>query len=287
MLDVVSAKSDVPAPRSPCQEGDMMLSKILSSAALLGTSLWAPSAWSVDPPGSKPGDDALTCEQVYAQGADETQREQQKRAAKNEQLRHQRDVTGALVAGAMLTGGLGGTGPAAQKAAEAQAATQMAMLTPPPPNLRKERLKQLWTQKRCEKRPLDDDLTCEQLATELSAYVQQMQPGAQALAISQQQQATQALSTLDRRRTEHQLLAPLATAGALDPTGASKRAYVAALGAQAAKEHAEDEAAKNSPLAQQATSQSQQLAAQGQAMQADARMQHLMRLAQQKGCTRK
>ena len=128
-----------------------MLSKMLSSAALLGASLWSPCAWPVDPPGSKPGDDALTCEQIYAQGAAESQREQQERNAKTEELKRQGTATRTLVIGAMLTGGMGGTGQAAQKAGETQAATQMAMLTPQPPapNPRKERLRQLWTQKNC------------------------------------------------------------------------------------------------------------------------------------------
>jgi hypothetical protein len=132
----------------------------------------------------------------------------------------------------------------------------------------------------------DDALTCEQLATELMPYIVQMRAGVQALATSQQQLGTQALSTLEQRRLEHQLLAPLATAGALDPTGASKRAYVAAAAAQAAKEAAESEAAASSPLAQHATSQSEKLAAQGQVMQGDARLQQLMRLARQKECGR-
>jgi len=130
-----------------------MLSRILSSAALLGASLWSPFAWPVDPPGSKPGDDALTCEQIYAQGAAESQREQQEHAAKTEELKRQTNGTRALVICAALTGGMGGTAQAAQKAAEGQAATQMAMLTPQPtaPNPRKERLLQLWTQKHCTK----------------------------------------------------------------------------------------------------------------------------------------
>jgi hypothetical protein len=129
-----------------------MLFKILGSVTLLGSSLWAPYAWPVDPPGSKPGDDALSCEQIYAQGLAESQREQQERNAKSEELRRQGNATRALLTGATLTGGMGGTGQMAQKAAEGQAATEMAMLAPPAPNPRKERLLQLWTQKHCEKK---------------------------------------------------------------------------------------------------------------------------------------
>lgn len=103
-------------------------------------------------PGVMPGDDALTCEQIYAQGMAETQRDQQERAQRNEQLRSQRAATGALMTGAMLTGGLGGTGQAAQVAAESQADKQMAMLSAPQSNPRMDHLKEMWTQKHCVKR---------------------------------------------------------------------------------------------------------------------------------------
>jgi hypothetical protein len=79
----------------------------------------------------------------------EAQRDQQERTQRNEQLRAQRDATGALVAGAMLAGGLGGTGQAAQMAVEAQADKQMGLLSAPRSNPRMETLKQLWAQKHC------------------------------------------------------------------------------------------------------------------------------------------
>jgi DNA polymerase III alpha subunit len=88
----------------------------------------------------------------------------------------------------------------------------------------------------------DEAMTCEQIATELAPHAQQLQPNLQALATSQQEQYAVARHRLDARRKEHEALAPLATAGALDPTGASKRAYQAAATAQAAKEKSENEA---------------------------------------------
>jgi len=136
-------------------------------------------------------------------------------------------------------------------------------------------------------RPGDDALTCDQIATELMPYMQQMRPGVQALAATQQQLNAQAMATGERRKVEHELLLPLATAGAFDPTGASKRAYQAAVVAQATKEHADNEAAANSTLAKQSKTQGDQMAAQAQAMQSDARLQRLMQLGQQKGCTKK
>lgn len=99
--------------------------------------------------GAMPGDDALTCDQIYAQGMAETQRDQQQRSQRNEQMRRQNMGTAALVTGAMMTGGLGGTGPAAQMAVEAQTDKQMAMLGAPQSNPRMDHLKQLWAQKHC------------------------------------------------------------------------------------------------------------------------------------------
>jgi hypothetical protein len=136
-------------------------------------------------------------------------------------------------------------------------------------------------------RPGDEAMTCEQLATEIAPYVQQMQPNLQALATSQQQQYAQGRQRSEERKAAHELMTPLATAGALDPTGASKRAYQAAVIAQAAKEKAENEADANSPLAKQADEQRGQLATQSQQMRDDARLQRLMMLGRQKGCDKK
>lgn len=99
--------------------------------------------------GVRPGDDALTCEQIYAQGMAESQRDQQARNTRNEQMKRQNMGTAALLTGAMMTGGLGGTGQAAQMAAESQADRQMAMLGAPQSNPRMDHLKQLYAQKHC------------------------------------------------------------------------------------------------------------------------------------------
>jgi len=130
----------------------MTMSMVLSAAATLGAALWIPLALAADAPAAPPGDDALTCEQIYAQGMAQTQRDQQERAKRNDELRSQRAATGAMVTGAMLAGGLGGTGQAAQAAVEAQADSQMAMASAPQSNPRMDRLKQLWAQKHCVKK---------------------------------------------------------------------------------------------------------------------------------------
>ncbi|MGZ5238807.1 MAG: hypothetical protein ACXWCN_01700 [Caldimonas sp.] len=126
----------------------MKISRVMTLASL-GAVLWIPCALAADPPAAMPGDDALTCEQLYAQGSAEAQRDQQERARKNEEMRNQRRATAALVTGAVLTGGMGGTAQAAQKAVEAQTDKQMSELSVPQSNPRMEHLKRLWAQKHC------------------------------------------------------------------------------------------------------------------------------------------
>ncbi len=135
--------------------------------------------------------------------------------------------------------------------------------------------------------PGDEAMTCEQIAAELAPYARQMQPNLQALATSQQQLYARGREKEEEQKEEAAAITPLATAGALDPTGASKRAYAAAESALAAKHKSESEADANSPLAKQARAQSEQLAAQAQQLQANARLQRLMELGQQKGCGKK
>jgi hypothetical protein len=136
-------------------------------------------------------------------------------------------------------------------------------------------------------RPSDDAMTCEEIATELAPYAQQMMPNVQALGTTQLQLYGQVRPKLEERRAENEALAALATASALDNTGASKHAYQMALMAQMAKQRAEDEALANSPLAKQGKAQAEQVAVQAQQMQSNARLQRLMQLAQQKHCDKK
>jgi hypothetical protein len=120
----------------------------------IGAILFAGSSRAADVPGTLPGDEALTCDQIYAQGMAESQKDQQERERKNQERGAQAKGTAALVTGAMLTGGLGGTGLAAQRSAESMADRQMADLaTPQKTNPRLDRLKELWTQKHCVRKP--------------------------------------------------------------------------------------------------------------------------------------
>ena len=136
-------------------------------------------------------------------------------------------------------------------------------------------------------RPGDDTMTCEQIAAELVPYMQQVMPNIQTFGTSTQQLNAQSREIDAKRQPERQAVEAMATAGALDPTGASKRAYAAAVMAQQAKEHAENEALANSDLAKQNRAQGEQVAAQASQMKSDERLQHLMQLGQQKHCDKK
>lgn len=127
----------------------MTISKLVVSAVSPGAALGVSAVLAADPPAAKSADEALTCEQIYVQVTAETQREQQGRAQRNEDMRRQGQATKALLTAAALTGGMGGTAQAAQHTVEAGTDKQMAMATAPPPNPRKERLKQLWAAKNC------------------------------------------------------------------------------------------------------------------------------------------
>lgn len=115
-----------------------------------GIAAAAPSGGTAGASGALPGDDALTCEQIYAQGMAQSQRDQQARAQRNEQRRAELAGMSALITGAALTGGMGGTGIAANAAAQSQADKTMAQLGPQPSSdARLVHLKQLWSQKHC------------------------------------------------------------------------------------------------------------------------------------------
>jgi hypothetical protein len=121
---------------------------------LIPTAVAAGTAADTDPSASGvlPGDETLTCEQIYAQGMAESQRDQQARSQRNDQMRKEQAATGALITGGMLTGGMGGTGQAANAAAQSQADKTMAMLGPQQTNPRMDHLKELWAQKHCAKK---------------------------------------------------------------------------------------------------------------------------------------
>jgi hypothetical protein len=136
-------------------------------------------------------------------------------------------------------------------------------------------------------KPGDASMSCEQIAAELAPYAQSMKPTLEAVASLQAQQFERGRQLYEQRKKEHEAVAAMASVGAVDPTGAAKRAAQAAAIAQAAKERRENEAEINSPLAREADAQRAQLVAQGQQMQDNARIQRLMELGKEKGCSRR
>lgn len=128
----------------------MTLTRTLIGATAFAVALDIAHAQATNQSVARPGDDALTCDQIYAEATAQSQREQAEREKRNDERRRQSQATAALGTTAMLAGGLGGTAQAAQKAAEAQATSAIADgAAPPARNPRLEHLKQLWTQKHC------------------------------------------------------------------------------------------------------------------------------------------
>jgi hypothetical protein len=136
-------------------------------------------------------------------------------------------------------------------------------------------------------RPGDETMTCQEIAAGLQPYMQQIVPTIQALGASDAQLMQQSKALGERHKAEDMALAPVATAGALDPTGAAKRAYQLALMAQMAKQNAEKEALANSPQAKENKALGEQMAAQGKELQSNARLQRLMQLGQEKHCDKR
>lgn len=267
----------------------------LNLAAALGVAMCANCAVAEGVPGAEPGDEALSCAQIYAEGMAETQRKQQARDEKAQALKLQEKSLIGAIGATMATGN-----PIAGLAANAQAlglahSTNRLADAPDQPNARKERLRQLWTRKNCttsgsvagRAKPADDAMTCEQIATEMAPYAQGMAPSVQVAARSQEQLNEQAMALGEKQRAENSALGGLWSAANFDPTGAAKRAAQAATIGMQAKHKAESDALRDSPQYRQTQSNVEQMVAQSQQLQGDARLQQLIRLGQEKGCTPK
>ena len=88
----------------------------LKLVAALGAAMWAHCAVAEGVPGAKPGDEALSCDQIYAEGMAETQREQQARDQKAQALKLQEKGLIGAIGATMAT-----ANPVAGQAANAQA----------------------------------------------------------------------------------------------------------------------------------------------------------------------
>jgi hypothetical protein len=83
----------------------MTPSKLLSAVVSLTLALWSALAPAADPPAAKMVEDALTCDQIYALGAAESQRDQHEREGKLAELGSQVQTNQALLTTLNLTGG--------------------------------------------------------------------------------------------------------------------------------------------------------------------------------------
>jgi hypothetical protein len=279
-------------------DGPTVSARVQRSAAgtawlSFGLALWASCALADEIPGARPGDEALSCAQIYAQGQAESQREQDQRNEKAQAMKRQQQGFIGLLGTAIATGGLIG-GQAVQKSGEDLTTSQLRMADMAnQANPRKERLRQLWTQKRCAApgdeggKPADDAMSCAQIAAEMAPYAQQVAPNAQAVVATQRQLTEQGIARGEKQRAENDALTGLASAAALDPTGMAKRAYMASQMVLERKHASENQAALDSPQARQAEAQRNRFMAQGQQLQADGRLQQLMLQGQKKGCDRK
>jgi electron transfer flavoprotein alpha subunit len=129
----------------------------------------------------------------------------------------------------------------------------------------------------------DEQMTCEQIATELAPYAQQIRPSVSALNDTNME--------LKRRGEKHLAEeAPIAAAqtaaslaAAADPTGLSQRAVNRSIEAHQ-QEARQRYLAEDKPLADRQLAQAKVVAAQGEQLQSNARIQQLMRLAQEQHC---
>lgn len=131
--------------------------------------------------------------------------------------------------------------------------------------------------------PGDEAMTCAQIAAELGPYMQRMTPGVTDLAATGQE----VIHRGNKRVAEERPAAVGLTAAALgsmaDPTGLSGKAAGQAEAAHQAEvwQRAETE---DKPLNDKYRAQAGAVAAQGQQLQSDARVQRLMKLAEEKHC---
>ncbi len=134
--------------------------------------------------------------------------------------------------------------------------------------------------------PGDDKMTCEQIATELMPYVQQMTPIAQAAGASAQELKAKSEKHAAEEAPKLKALSAASIAAGRDPTGLAQRAVNRAIEAEqkAANERVK---ADMQPTTDKLDAQTQAMMAQAQAMQADPRLMRLMELSQKKGCDKK
>ncbi len=131
--------------------------------------------------------------------------------------------------------------------------------------------------------PGDAAMTCQQIATELAPYAQQMMGDATQLADTDQQIVQRGQQRVSAAVPLVAAESAAATAASLDPTGMASKAQRASGEATQERIWKQTEA-EDKPLTEKAKEQTQRVVEKGTAMQSNARLQRLMQLAQEKNC---
>jgi hypothetical protein len=132
-------------------------------------------------------------------------------------------------------------------------------------------------------RPGDESMSCAQLATEMQPYVASMRGNVGALNDTNAQLLQ--LAQMQRARDAPSVNATTQAAGAACGFVGGPACMAATQADQANRKAIQErEKAEAKPLADKQLAQSNTLAAQGQAMQSNARLMRLMQLGQAKGC---
>lgn len=131
--------------------------------------------------------------------------------------------------------------------------------------------------------PGDDAMTCAQIAAELMPYMQQMMPAAVATAAAANDVKERAEQRMAEAMPGAIALTMAATAAHADPSGIASRG-VGQTEMNYQQQVWNRSLAEDKPLGDKLAAQSGQLAAQGQQLQSNVRLQRLMQLVQQKNC---
>ncbi len=131
--------------------------------------------------------------------------------------------------------------------------------------------------------PGDEAMTCQQIAAELTPYMQQMMPGVMALAKTAQDVRERGEQRVAEEVPAATALTAAATASHADPTGMAANAVGQA---EAVRQHDawQRSMIEDKPLRDQYSAQAGQVVAQGQQMQSNVRLQRLMQLVGEKRC---
>jgi hypothetical protein len=132
-------------------------------------------------------------------------------------------------------------------------------------------------------RPGDEAMTCAQIAAQLAPYMQQIMPAAMAVGRTAQDVTARGQQHVAEEMPAAIALTAAATASAADPTGASSKT-VGQIEAIHEQEAWQRTLAQDKPLHDKYSAQVNALAAQGQQLQSDARLQRLMQLAGERHC---